>query len=185
MRQADADAVTLIGAGITLHEAMKAADALAGDGISARVIDLYSVKPIDAETLRAAARDTGRLVTVEDHWPEGGIGDAVLEVFADSRRAAAHRQAGGAAACPARPRRSSSSLPPASTRAHRRRRHGSSSANRSEHPDDVSNLARRTRMNTLQRLHAEQDQSPWIDFIDRELISTGRLADSSARGSAG
>jgi transketolase len=84
VRQADDDAVTLIGAGITLHEAMKAADALADDGISARVIDLYSIKPIDAETLRAAARDTGHLVTVEDHWPQGGLGDAVLEVFADS-----------------------------------------------------------------------------------------------------
>ncbi len=84
VRQGDDDAVTLIGAGITLHEAMKAADALADDGISARVIDLYSIKPIDAETLRAAARDTGHLVTVEDHWPQGGLGDAVLEVFADS-----------------------------------------------------------------------------------------------------
>ena len=84
VRQTDDDAVTIVGAGITLHEAMKAADALRGDGISARVIDLYSVKPIDAETLRAAARDTGRIVTVEDHWPQGGLGDAVLEVFADS-----------------------------------------------------------------------------------------------------
>ncbi|HEX5397356.1 MAG TPA: transketolase [Candidatus Limnocylindria bacterium] len=84
VRQADHDAVTLIGAGITLHEAMKAADALAGEGISARVIDLYSIKPIDAVTLRAAAHDTGHLVTVEDHWPQGGLGDAVLEVFADS-----------------------------------------------------------------------------------------------------
>ena len=84
VRQTDDDQVTLIGAGITLHEAMKAADALRDDGIRARVIDLYSVKPIDADTLRAAARDTGRLVTVEDHWPQGGLGDAVLEVFADS-----------------------------------------------------------------------------------------------------
>jgi len=84
VRETDDDAVTLIGAGITLHEAMKAADQLAGDGINARVIDLYSIKPIDAETLRAAARATGRFVTVEDHFPEGGLGDAVLEVFADS-----------------------------------------------------------------------------------------------------
>ncbi|HJP71662.1 MAG TPA: transketolase [Candidatus Limnocylindria bacterium] len=84
VRRTDDDDVTLVGAGITLHEAMKAADALRADGISARVIDLYSVKPIDADTLRAAARDTGRLVTVEDHWPQGGIGDAVLEVFGDS-----------------------------------------------------------------------------------------------------
>jgi transketolase len=84
VRQTDDDAVTIVGAGITLHEAMKAADALRGDGINARVIDLFSVKPIDAETLRAAARDTGRIVTVEDHCPEGGLGDAVLEVFADT-----------------------------------------------------------------------------------------------------
>ena len=82
VRRTDDDAVTLIGAGITLHEALKAADALAADGIAARVIDCYSVKPIDAETVRAAARATGALVTVEDHWPEGGIGDAVLEALA-------------------------------------------------------------------------------------------------------
>jgi transketolase len=83
LRHSDADVVTLVGAGITLHEALKAADGLAKEGIAARVIDLYSVKPIDAETLRTAATDTGALVTVEDHWPEGGLGDAVLAVFAD------------------------------------------------------------------------------------------------------
>jgi transketolase len=75
--------VTIVGAGITLHEALKAADTLAGEGVSARVIDLYSVKPIDAETLRAAAEITGGIVTVEDHWPEGGLGEAVLTVFAE------------------------------------------------------------------------------------------------------
>jgi transketolase len=79
----DGDDVTIVGAGITLHEALKAADALAEEGVSARVIDLYSVKPIDAETLRAAAEATSAIVTVEDHWPEGGIGEAVLSVFAD------------------------------------------------------------------------------------------------------
>ncbi len=80
----DGDDVTIVGAGITLHEALKAADALAEDGISARVIDLYSVKPVDGETLRAAAEATeGRVLTVEDHWPEGGIGDAVLEALSD------------------------------------------------------------------------------------------------------
>lgn len=82
VRQSPEDAVTLIGAGITLHESIKAADALRSDGIAARVIDLYSVKPIDAETVRTAARETAAIVTVEDHWPEGGIGDAVLEVLA-------------------------------------------------------------------------------------------------------
>jgi transketolase len=82
VRQTDADQVTLVGAGITLHEALAAASTLAEEGISARVIDCYSVKPIDAATLRAAAAETGGLITVEDHWPEGGLGDAVLEVFA-------------------------------------------------------------------------------------------------------
>jgi transketolase len=79
----DGDDVTIVGAGITLHEALKAADALAEEGVSARVIDLYSVKPVDAEALRAAAEATGAIVTVEDHWPEGGLGEAVLSVFAE------------------------------------------------------------------------------------------------------
>src|SRR5438046_1296192 len=80
----EGDDVTIVGAGITLHEALKAADELEGEGVSARVIDLYSVKPVDGETLRAAAEATGgRVLTVEDHWPEGGIGDAVLEALSD------------------------------------------------------------------------------------------------------
>ena len=82
VRRSENDQVTLIGAGITLHESMRAADQLAADGISARVIDLYSVKPIDEATLLAAGRETQGIVTVEDHWAEGGLGDAVLEVFA-------------------------------------------------------------------------------------------------------
>jgi transketolase len=85
VRETDDDAVTLVGAGITLHEALKAADELVGEGINARVIDLYSVKPIDAETLKRAARDTGALITVEDHWAEGGIGDAVLSALAEEQ----------------------------------------------------------------------------------------------------
>jgi transketolase len=83
-RSSSADHVTLIGAGITLHESLKAADLLAAEGINARDIDLYSVKPIDGETLREAASATGRVVIAEDHWPEGGLGEAVLSVFADS-----------------------------------------------------------------------------------------------------
>jgi transketolase len=79
----DGDDVTLVGAGITLHEALKAADTLAEEGVSARVIDLYSVKPIDADTLRTAAEATSGIVTAEDHWPEGGLGEAVLSVFAE------------------------------------------------------------------------------------------------------
>lgn len=84
LRRSDRDAVTLVGAGVTLHEALAAADALASDGIAARVIDLYSVKPLDAVTLAAAAQDTGRLVTVEDHRPEGGLGEAVLAALAET-----------------------------------------------------------------------------------------------------
>jgi transketolase len=84
VRSSDDDDVTIIGAGITLHEALEAAETLAGDGISARVIDLYSVKPVDVDGLRAAADATeGRIVTVEDHWPEGGLGEAVLSAFAE------------------------------------------------------------------------------------------------------
>ena len=82
VRSTDADQVTLVGAGITLHEALAAAALLAADGIAARVIDCYSVKPIDAATLRTAGRETGAIITVEDHWPEGGLGDAVLEALA-------------------------------------------------------------------------------------------------------
>jgi transketolase len=85
VRSSEDDDVTIVGAGITVHEALKAADALDADGISARVIDAYSVKPIDRETLHAAAEATGgRLVTVEDHWPQGGLGEAVLAAFADA-----------------------------------------------------------------------------------------------------
>ncbi|MDQ4035344.1 MAG: transketolase [Chloroflexota bacterium] len=85
VRGTDDDAVTLIGAGITLHESLRAAETLAGEGINARVIDLYSLKPIDAETVRLAARETRAIITVEDHWPEGGIGDAVLDVLAEEQ----------------------------------------------------------------------------------------------------
>jgi transketolase len=84
-RSSDDDTVAIVAAGVTVHEALEAAETLDGEGIAARVIDAYSIKPIDADTLRQAAQDTGgRLITVEDHWPEGGLGDAVLEVFADS-----------------------------------------------------------------------------------------------------
>ena len=85
VRSTDDDEVTIVAAGITLHEALEAAEELAQDGIGARVVDLYSVKPIDVAGLREAAEATqGRLVTVEDHWPEGGIGESVLAAFADA-----------------------------------------------------------------------------------------------------
>ncbi|HLZ10749.1 MAG TPA: transketolase, partial [Chloroflexota bacterium] len=82
VRQSAQDRVTVIGAGITVHEALAAADQLAASGINIRVVDAYSVKPIDREGLWAAATATeGRLVVVEDHWPEGGLGAAVEEGF--------------------------------------------------------------------------------------------------------
>ncbi|MGW2684059.1 transketolase [Streptomyces sp. NPDC001414] len=85
LRSSDADRLTVVAAGVTLHEALKAADALAEDGIRVRVVDLYSVKPVDRQTLRVAAEETGCLLTVEDHHVEGGLGDAVAEAFADGR----------------------------------------------------------------------------------------------------
>ena len=83
LRSSDSDQLTIVAAGVTVHEALAAADQLAEDGISARVMDAYSVKPIDAGTIRRAASDTGRILTVEDHWPEGGLGDAVLAALAE------------------------------------------------------------------------------------------------------
>jgi transketolase len=84
LRSSESDEVTLVAAGITLHEALAAAEELATDGVACRVIDLYSVKPIDEQTLREAAAATGAIVTVEDHHAEGGLGEAVLQVFAAS-----------------------------------------------------------------------------------------------------
>jgi transketolase len=84
VRSSDDDAVTVVASGITVREAIKAADELQEDGISVRVIDAYSIKPIDGETLRDAARATnGNVVAVEDHWPEGGLGEAVLSALAE------------------------------------------------------------------------------------------------------
>jgi transketolase len=77
------DRVAIVGAGVTVFQALEAAEALEAEGIPARVIDCYSIKPIDGATLRAALVDTGLVVTVEDHWPEGGLGDAVLAALAD------------------------------------------------------------------------------------------------------
>ncbi|MEV6900017.1 transketolase [Amycolatopsis sp. NPDC051372] len=82
LRSTDDDVVTLIGAGVTLHECLAAADELARENIVARVIDLYSVKPVDTETLIAAADVTGgRIVVSEDHHPEGGLGSAVADAL--------------------------------------------------------------------------------------------------------
>jgi transketolase len=84
VRQSADDAVTIVAAGITLFEALQAADTLASEGIAARVIDLYSVKPLDTATLIAAAEATRRVITVEDHWPEGGLGEAVLSALTEA-----------------------------------------------------------------------------------------------------
>ena len=90
----DGDDVTLVGAGVTLHEALSAADELARDGVEARVIDLYSVKPVDTETLARAATETGAIVTAEDHWPEGGLGEAVLGALAEAGESCPVRKLG-------------------------------------------------------------------------------------------
>jgi transketolase len=103
LRASDADRIAIIAAGVTVPEALSAADALAADGIAARVIDLYSVKPVDTQTLREAAEVTDDFVTVEDHWPEGGLGDAVLGAFGPGdqvprvTKLAAHSMPGSAA----------------------------------------------------------------------------------------
>lgn len=90
LRSSDNDAVTLIGAGVTLHEALTAADRLAQDGIAARVIDCYSIKPIDDAAIAEAATATnGRIVVVEDHHPEGGLGAAVIASLSRSGLSAA------------------------------------------------------------------------------------------------
>jgi transketolase len=85
LRSGPDDAVTLIGAGVTLHACLAAAESLASDGLQARVIDLYSVKPIDSGTLVAAAAATsGRLVVAEDHSPAGGLGSAVADALLEA-----------------------------------------------------------------------------------------------------
>ncbi|MEJ2695132.1 MAG: transketolase [Candidatus Sulfobium sp.] len=77
LRRSDNDAATVVAAGVTLHEALAAYEDLQGEGISIRVIDLYSVKPVDEVTLDLAARETKVLLAVEDHYAEGGIAEAV------------------------------------------------------------------------------------------------------------
>jgi transketolase len=84
VRSSDEDRAAVVAAGVTVFEALKAADDLAKDGIAVRVIDAYCVKPIDGAAIRRALDDTGLVVTVEDHWIEGGLGDAVLEAVAGS-----------------------------------------------------------------------------------------------------
>jgi transketolase len=85
LKKSERDVCTVVAAGITVHEALRAYELLKAEGILIGVIDCYSIKPIDAQALRAAAaRSQNRLITVEDHFLEGGLGDAVLAVFAES-----------------------------------------------------------------------------------------------------
>jgi transketolase len=91
LQASDADRVTLVGAGVTVYQSLNAATMLEQDGIRARVIDAYSVKPIDADTLRRAMGETGLIVVAEDHWIEGGLGDAVLAALAEDGRPIAGR----------------------------------------------------------------------------------------------
>lgn len=83
LRASSDDVVTLVGAGMTVHEALCAREALAAEGIAARVIDAYSIAPLDVATLEQAARETPLILTVEDHYPAGGLGEAVRSALAD------------------------------------------------------------------------------------------------------
>jgi transketolase len=85
LRQNAGDQITIVAAGVTVHEALKAAEALKAEGIGATVIDAYSVKPLAADIIREAAQKTGnRILTVEDHYAEGGLGDAVAGALSQS-----------------------------------------------------------------------------------------------------
>jgi transketolase len=82
LRSSTDDQATLVGAGVTTHECLRAADILQQDGFHVRVIDCYSVKPIDTGALTSAAATTGgRFVIAEDHHPEGGLGSAVTDAL--------------------------------------------------------------------------------------------------------
>merc|ERR1711983_190211 len=86
LRKSDSDQVLVIGAGVTLHEALKAADSLKEAGVNIRVMDPFTVKPLDITAIQDnAAACSGRIITVEDHYPEGGIGDAVLDAVSSYR----------------------------------------------------------------------------------------------------
>ncbi|MGV9303443.1 MULTISPECIES: transketolase [unclassified Nonomuraea] len=83
LRHSPDDRATIIAAGITVHEALAAADTLKGEGVPVGVVDMYSIKPVDQAVLNEAATTTGNLITVEDHRPEGGLGDAVLDAVSE------------------------------------------------------------------------------------------------------
>jgi transketolase len=83
LRQSPHDRLSIVAAGAAVHEALRAHEQLQNDGLPVRVIDAYSLKPLDVETLREAAEATGALLTVEDHYPAGGLGEAVLAALAE------------------------------------------------------------------------------------------------------
>ncbi len=85
LKRSSNDRVTIAGAGVTLFEALKAYEELGREAIPVRVIDLYSIKPVDVETLESAARSTTAIITVEDHFAEGGLGEAVRSALAGER----------------------------------------------------------------------------------------------------
>jgi transketolase len=82
LRSSAEDKATIVAGGVTVFEALKASDELAAEGIKTRVIDLYSLQPLDEKSLREAGAATGVIVTVEDHYPAGGIGEAVESAVA-------------------------------------------------------------------------------------------------------
>ena len=84
VRSSDGDDFTVVACGVTVEEAELAAGQLEAEGVQVRVIDCYSIKPIDSDALGAAARETKAIVTVEDHWSEGGLGEAVMSALADA-----------------------------------------------------------------------------------------------------
>jgi transketolase len=84
LRKSERDRITVVAAGITLHEVLHAYKELEKDGISICIIDLYSIKPIDTGALREAASRTKAIITVEDHFAEGGLGEAIMAALADS-----------------------------------------------------------------------------------------------------
>lgn len=84
LHASDQDVATIVAAGITVHEALKAYERLREEGVMVRVIDAYSIKPIDAGTIQKAARETDVILTVEDHFAQGGLGDAVREALAET-----------------------------------------------------------------------------------------------------
>lgn len=83
MRSAPEATATVVAAGVTVHEALSAAERLAADGVEVEVIDAYSIKPLDGETVASSAARTGRLVVAEDHRPEGGLGEAVAAALVE------------------------------------------------------------------------------------------------------